>query len=220
MEGRHPRRQADPLAHSQMAGSGGRATTIRMTLGSAVAIIATALLVSTLMLVMASVGGVGVASAQASSCKWAHKAPRHVSPKHARRAVLCQINRKRRSHGLKAVHPRKSLRKAGKRHSRYMQRHNCFAHQCAGEKDLVGRIHSTSYLPCNCYWQVGETLAWGAKRRGTPQAIVKAWMNSAPHRHVLLDGRLRNVGVGLIWGSPSNRRAKAATYTADFGYKG
>jgi uncharacterized protein YkwD len=219
MEGRHPRRQADPLTRSQMAGCGGRATTFRMTLGSAVAIITAALLVSTLILVTASVSGVGVASAQAAKCKWAHKAPRHVTPKHARRAVLCQINRKRRSHGLKPVRPRKSLRKAGKRHSRYMQRHNCFAHQCPGEKDLVGRIHSTSYLPCNCSWRVGETLAWGTKRRGTPRAIVKAWMHSPPHRHVLLDGRLRNVGVGLVWGSPSNRRAKAATYTADFGYK-
>jgi uncharacterized protein YkwD len=100
-----------------------------------------------------------------------------------------------------------------------MQRHSCFAHQCPGEKDLVGRIHATSYLPCNCTWRVGETLAWGARGQGTPQAIVKAWMHSPPHRHVLLDRQLRNVGVGLVWGSPSNPGAKAATYTADFGYK-
>ena len=37
---------------------------------------------------------------------------------------------------------------------------------------------------------------------------------------VILDGRLRNIGVGLVWGSPSNPGARAATYTADFGFKG
>jgi hypothetical protein len=35
----------------------------------------------------------------------------------------------------------------------------------------------------------------------------------------MLDRRLRNVGIGLVWGSPSKRGAKAATYTADFGFK-
>ena len=44
-------------------------------------------------------------------------------------------------------------------------------------------------------------------------------MHSPAHRHVLLDRQLRNVGIGLVWGSPSNPGAKAATYTADFGYK-
>jgi uncharacterized protein YkwD len=219
MEGRILRRQADPQAQSQIAGSGGRAITIRMTCGAAVAVITGALLVSALMLVTASVAGIDVATAKAAKCKWAGRGPRSVSPDHARHALVCQINKKRRSHGLNGVDSKYALRKAGRRHSNYMQRRNCFAHQCPGEKDLVGRIHATSYLPCNCTWRVGETLAWGAKRRGTPRAIVKAWMNSDAHRHVLLDGRLRNVGIGLVWGSPSNPRARAATYTADFGYK-
>jgi hypothetical protein len=36
---------------------------------------------------------------------------------------------------------------------------------------------------------------------------------------VLLDSRLEHLGVGLVWGSPGNRNARAATYTADFGFK-
>ena len=219
MEGRILRRKADPRAQPKIAGSGGRATTIRMMIGTAGSIAVAAMLLSALMLVTASVAGVGVATARAGKCKWAHAGPRHVSRKHARHAVVCQINKKRQRHGLKSVDSKHALRKAGKRHSRYMQRHNCFAHQCPGEKDLVARIHDTSYLPCNCYWRVDETIAWAAKGRGTPSAIVRAWMHSPPHRHVLLEGRLKNVGIGLIWGSPSNPGAKAATYTADFGYK-
>lgn len=219
MEGRLPRRQADPQARLDIAGPGGRARTIRAMVGAAVAIIAASLLISTLMLAAASVANLGVATAKAAGCRWANSGPRQVSARHARHAVVCQINKKRHRHGLNGVKPRYALRKAGKRHSRYMQRHRCFSHQCPGEKDLVGRIHATSYLPCNCTWRVGETLAWGHRGHGTPRAIVKAWMHSPAHRHVLLDRGLRNVGVGLVWGSPSNRGAKAATYTADFGFK-
>jgi uncharacterized protein YkwD len=219
VEGRILRRQADPWTQSTIVGSGGRATTIRMMFGTAVSIAAAALLLSGLMLVTASVAEVGVATAEAGKCRWAHAGPRRVSRRHARHAVICKINKKRHRHGLKGVDSRRALRKAGGRHSKYMQRHNCFAHQCPGERDLVGRIHATSYLPCNCTWRVGETLAWAAKGRGTPSAIVRAWMHSPAHRHVLLDGQLKNVGIGLIWGSPSNPGARAATYTADFGYK-
>jgi uncharacterized protein YkwD len=213
------RREADPRAQSHTAGLRGRGITIRMVLGTAVAVIATALLISTLTLVTTSVAGIDVATAKAAKCAAAKRGPKRVSPRRARRAVVCEINKKRRSHGLRRVRAKSSLRKAGKRHSRYMKRHRCFAHQCPGEKDLVARIHDTSYLPCNCSWRVGETLAWGTKGHGTPRAIVRAWMHSPAHRHVLLDRQLKHVGVGLVWGSPSNPNSRAATYTADFGYR-
>jgi uncharacterized protein YkwD len=219
MEGRRPRRQADPLTHLRIAGCGGREINGQLLLGTAVAIITAALLASMLMLVTASVANVGVATAEAAKCRWAHRAPRTISPGHARHAVVCQINKKRRKHGLRPVKTKRSLRKAGKRHSKYMHRHNCFAHQCAGERDLISRIEATRYLPCNCTWRVGETLAWGARRRGTPRAIVRAWMHSSAHRHVLLDRGLKHVGIGLLWGSPRNSGARAATYTADFGHR-
>jgi uncharacterized protein YkwD len=219
MEGRLHRRQADLRARLQIAGPSGREMTIRMFCVTAVAIVSAALMLATLLLATASVADIGVTSAKAAECKWANRGPRQVSASHARHAVVCQINKKRRKHGLNGVNTKYALRKAGKRHSRYMQRRNCFAHQCPGEKDLVSRIHATSYLPCSCTWRVGETLAWGRRGQGTPRAIVKSWMHSPAHRHVLLDRKLRNVGIGLVWGSPSNRGARAATYTADFGYK-
>jgi uncharacterized protein YkwD len=220
MEGRILRRQADPKAQPRGAGYVVGKSAIRRMLGRAAAISAAALLLGMLTLVATSIAKVGVAPAKASSCRWADKGPRHVSRKHARHAVLCAINKQRRKHGLRHLKTRHALRKAGKRHSKYMERHRCFSHQCPGEADLVGRIERTSYLPCNCTWRVGETLAWGDQGSGTPHAIVRAWMNSPPHRAVILDGRLRNIGVGLVWGSPSNPGARAATYTADFGFKG
>jgi uncharacterized protein YkwD len=189
-------------------------------LGRAATITAVALLLGALTLVATSVAGVGVSSAEAWSCNWANKKPRKVSKQQARHAVVCAINKQRRKHGRRALRSSRPLGKAGKRHSKYMRKHRCFAHQCPGEKNLIARINKTSYLPCNCTWRVGETIAWGARRRGTPHSIVKAWMHSPEHRHVLMDRKLRQVGIGLVWGSPSSsKRGRAATYTADFGFK-
>jgi uncharacterized protein YkwD len=213
MEGRILRRQADPKAPSDGAAA------IRRMLGRATTITVAALLLAMLTLVATSIAGVGVTPAKAWSCRWADKGPRKVSPKQARHAIVCAINKQRRKHGRRGLDTKRALKKAGKRHSRYMKRHHCFSHQCPGERDLVGRIHRTSYLPCNCTWRVGETIAWGARRRGTPHAIVRAWMHSSAHRHVLLDRKLKQLGIGLVWGSPSNPRARAATYTADFGFR-
>ena len=219
MEGRILRRQADSTDQPRAAGSAGGTAAIRRMLSRAVTITAAALLLATLALVATSVAGVGVTPAKAWSCRWADRSPGHVSNKHARHAIVCAINKQRRKHGLHGLDTKRALRKAGKRHSKYMKSHRCFAHQCAGEMDLIGRINRTSYLPCNCTWRVGETIAWGARGRGTPHAIVNAWMHSPPHRQVLMDRQLKQVGIGLVWGSPSNPNSRAATYTADFGFK-
>jgi uncharacterized protein YkwD len=218
MEGRILRRQADLTAQSRGAGVASGAAARRM-LHRAVAIGVAAMLLAALGLVATSIAKVGVAPAKAWSCRWSSKSPRHTSRKHARHAVLCAVNKQRRKHGLHAVHARRPLKEASKRHSKYMESHHCFSHQCVGEASLVGRIERTSYLPCNCTWRVGETLAWGDHGKGTPHAIVRAWLHSPEHRHIMLDGRLTQIGIGLVWGSPQSPGARAATYTADFGYK-
>ena len=178
---------------------------------------AAALLASSLLLVLPSGAPLGAVHARAAGCKHSQRAPRTVSRTNARRAVVCLVNRKRHRHGMGGLDLKRSLNHAGERHSRYMGSHNCFSHQCPGEQNLTGRVDDTSYLPCNCYWGLGETIAWSGG--ATPRSIVRQWMHSPPHRAILLDSSLHDVGIGLVWGSPSNRRAKAATYTADLGYK-
>jgi uncharacterized protein YkwD len=158
-------------------------------------------------------------SAHAAKCSFAHRAPHQVSRKHARRAVVCLINKMRRHHGRRGLHARGALNESGRRHSSYMRRHGCFSHQCPGERDLIGRVVATSYLPCGCRWRLGENIARGARMKATPAAIVRAWMHSPPHRTEMLSRRLRDVGVGVVWGRRGNRHAGVGNYTADFGYK-
>ena len=61
----------------------------------------------------------------------------------ARSAVRCLINEERSARNLK---PNEDLIKAAQRHSRYMYKHGCFAHQCSGEASTVTRIQNAGYM--------------------------------------------------------------------------
>lgn len=163
--------------------------------------------------------GLGVDRAAAAQCPGSGKGPQQVTRSRMRHAVVCMVNKKRTGRGLSKVRGKDPLHRAGKRHSRYMRRHNCFSHRCGGEKDLSGRVHSTNYLPCTCSWGLGENLGWGKRRNGSARGIVRSWMHSSPHRSVILTGGFDHVGVGVVKGTPWSSDAPASTVTANFGYK-
>lgn len=172
---------------------------------------------------LAAVGGPSPfpapATAAAASCPGADSTPRQISKQKAGKLVVCLVNHQRAKHGLKKVKQRHQLIGAARGHSTRMQKTNCFDHVCPGEASLTGRFARADYLPCNCSWGAGENIAWGPREKGSPRAIVDAWMNSAPHRANILDRSYRDVGVGIVWGSPVKRKDRAGTYTLDFGYK-
>ena len=68
-------------------------------------------------------------------------------------------------------------------------------------------------------WAYGENIAWGADWRGSPAAIVEAWMDSPPHRANILNRSFREVGVGFDTGTPGGDRAPGGIYTVDFGLR-
>jgi uncharacterized protein YkwD len=49
--------------------------------------------------------------------------------------------------------------------------------------------------------------------------MVKAWMHSAGHRENILNPDFRDLGVGVIWGTFSNRKGRGGMYTTDFGLR-
>ena len=53
----------------------------------------------------------------------------------------------------------------------------------------------------------GETLAYGCGSTGTPRATLRNWMNSPPHREVLLSGRYRRAGLGVTDSAPCGEGA-------------
>ena len=157
--------------------------------------------------------------AASGDCKNADVFGPRLKPRIAAKAVRCLINVERRARGLSDLGAQRTLKKAAKRHSSQMVSAGCFSHTCPGESDLVGRVTSTGYLPCTCRWSVGENIAWGAVHYGSPAAIVAGWMASPPHRGTILTAGMKDVDVGVRPGKPGSRHSKAATYTADFGYR-
>jgi uncharacterized protein YkwD len=61
----------------------------------------------------------------------------------------------------------------------------------------------------------GENLAWGYGRGSRAVAIVRSWLNSPPHRAILLDCRFTQLGVGIASGRFGDQ-PNATVYAADF----
>ena len=135
------------------------------------------------------------------------------------RATLCLLNRERAERGLPRLRLNERLSDAADRHSRDMVRRGYFAHDSLTGASFVDRIRRTGYLRAARSWSLGENLAWGSGNRGTPEQIMRAWMNSPGHRANILTGRFREVGIGVSEGAPVRVGLAAATYTTDFGFK-
>jgi uncharacterized protein YkwD len=118
----------------------------------------------------------------------------------------------RKSRGLRAlcVHPK--LQKAARAYSRDMIDRDYFSHT---SKDGLGpgaRLRRAGYD-----WRLsGENIAWGSGPRGSAERTFKVWMNSPHHRSNILDGGLREVGIGTATGA-YERHGRATMWTTDFG---
>ncbi len=62
---------------------------------------------------------------------------------------------------------------------------------------------------------LAENIAWGGGSLGTPRSIVGGWMNSTGHRANILNGGLRDSGVGVAVSTPQG--GSGGTYVHDFG---
>ena len=160
-----------------------------------------------------------VPTAQAASpCAAASATPGQAGKRAIVRATLCTINAERSRYGLGALGLDRRLSKAAAAHAGDMDSRNYFAHDSLGGGSFVDRIRRAGYLNGARSWTVGENIAWGSERRGAPRTITRMWMNSPEHRANLVRPGLRELGVGVLCGSPfSTGRVADATYTVDLG---
>jgi len=142
----------------------------------------------------------------AAACSGADKPTADLSKGKARDAVACLFNAER---SARNVRTNRHLEKVAQSHTETMRQTNCFLHQCPGELSLDRRVKRTGYSSSP---YVGEVLIQYPSQ-ATPQDVVKAWMNSSPHRAVITNGRFRDVGVGL------SVRGANVIYTAVLGHK-
>jgi uncharacterized protein YkwD len=163
----------------------------------------------TLSVVLLLAGGAGTASAK---CRHAHVMPDRAGAGSA--GVVCAINRARRRHGLAPLSVNRQLRKAGGRYARDMVARHFFSHVTPEGRTLGDRLQAIGYA--TGAYSIGEALGTGSGADATPARAVRAWMHSPPHRALLLSPTFREIGVGVMPGSPFGG-AGAATYVAEFG---
>lgn len=114
-------------------------------------------------------------------------------------ALVHAVNDERHRHGLGSLRVSARLGREGDRHSIEMLRHDYLGHEAPDGRSFARRIRDR--LPAERRG-VGEVLAWRTSGAGTrnPQTIVRMWLESPPHRSVILDRSVRRIGVGRITG--------------------
>ena len=136
--------------------------------------------------------------------------PAYAASSQAEIAIVREINKIRRTHHLRPVKLTAPLAKVARRHSSLMLKHDALSHS-----SFDGSSFSTRLARAGKRRQYGETLAWAPNgTHVTAKVLLGLWMHSAPHRAVLMNGKLQRVGVGRVYGSIAGARGNAIT--ADF----
>jgi uncharacterized protein YkwD len=136
--------------------------------------------------------------ALAAGCPGAAANAANANAGKLRSALMCVVNRKRAANGLSALKVDRRIQRAAGRHARDMAKHNYFAHQRPGGPDLTTRLHRAGWH--GSAW--GENIAYGCGSLASPKATLRAWMNSPPHRAILLSSTYRHAGVGVVGSAP------------------
>jgi uncharacterized protein YkwD len=123
--------------------------------------------------------------------------------------VLTLLNQIRQQNGLSRLAFSAPLRNAARAHSADMLQRSFFDHNSPTET-WDARIARYLKAPLT-----GENIAMGSGSLATPASIVTQWMQSPPHRAIILTADLHRVGLGLAGGSFQGTSGMVMA-TADF----
>ncbi len=166
---------------------------------------------------------VAIGAAHASATAATHRVPTNIE----RRAVLeaeivREMNRVRVARGVHPLRAAPSLRTAARGHSRDMLELGFFGHDSADGTAFSDRIRR--YYTSRGWetWSVGEALLAASGKEIDAKAIVAAWLDSAPHREIILSSAWRDAGIGALYTPIAPQEyggAAAVVVTADFGLR-
>ena len=129
--------------------------------------------------------------------------------------MRCLINWARASHGLRRLRESPRLDRAATRHS---QRHGSPALLRAREPRAAAACDAGPRRAGYHGEHLGEAIAYGTGGYATAAVTVREWLHSAAHRRILLDPRLRDLGIGISSGTPhAGAHDDGITVTADLG---
>ena len=121
------------------------------------------------------------------------------------RSIMRLVNAARAQHGLSGLRAARPLSRAADAHSRDMLAAGFVDHASSDGTSFDTRVRRYTRAGL-----VGETLAVTSQRHGGAGTVVAMWMNSPPHRAIILTAAFRRIGIARRWG------AGKAVVTADF----
>jgi uncharacterized protein YkwD len=107
--------------------------------------------------------------------------------------LIVLINAERTRRGLSALQINPVLMQVAEAHSQDMVNRNFFDHTNPDGQTPGDRLDEAGYA----WWAWGETIGGGFT---TPQAMFDGWMNSTPHRDILLSPDYTEIGIGYVTG--------------------
>ena len=170
---------------------------------------------------LAMLAGLAVAPAGAGAavprCKHAGSQFEPGSLGRIRWKTKCLIDRARVRRGLSRLRYRRGLRLSAKAHARDMVHRAYFSHSTPDRSSLTTRIARTGYLSSARGWAVGENLGWLREPSRPALSMLRGWMRSPPHRHLILNPVYSDVGLWVVRGAPSAYRGRALTFVLHVG---
>lgn len=156
-----------------------------------------------------------LADSTKDGCRDATVTPNAANGAEVAKATVCLINFERVRHHLGRLRSNPALTHIALGQSADMVRGNYFADHSLGGRTPLERI-APALAPAHVA-TTGQNIGWGSGVDATPEVIVRAWMNSPPHRRIILTASFREAGVGVAPSLPAvlEQGNAGATYTLD-----
>jgi uncharacterized protein YkwD len=177
----------------------------------------------TLVFSTASLGG-GEASARAANtvhaariCRGALTLPTHSNHTLIDAAITCLVDRERTVHRLPALRANHELQGIASSLAGEMALAGYFGDDTLSGRTPWQRIASSPYAVGAHVLSAAQNIGWGTGGLATPLGVVAEWMQSPPHRQIILTGGYRDVGAGVAPVAPSSvtHEKPGATYTLE-----
>lgn len=157
-----------------------------------------------------------------SACTKANLQPNRTNAATIDAATLCLVDEARVAHGLRPLKTNRELQAVAVSQVKTMVHLDYFADVRPSGTTPAALISATSYGRDARSLSTAENIGWGTGSDATPAQMVTAWLQSPPHREIILTGEYREAGVGATATAPSRlaEGQAGATYALELARRG
>jgi uncharacterized protein YkwD len=167
-------------------------------------------------------GSAGTAASSASApCPNAHLRPTRLDVAAVAAATVCLINRERSVQHLSPLRTNHILQSVAEGQSREMVLGDYFGDDSRSGRTPMQRLVAKHYGGPVGTASAAQNIGWGIGPYANPAALVQGWMESPPHREIILTEEFRDIGVGVDPAAPAAlaEGQPGGTYTVEFGVR-